>query len=253
MKNKILTAVPLLPAQQQMLVASLKSDKKEYIQQLVFRVNSKSAAKEKTTSAINRLVDRFECLNSLVLYDGLKSPMYVTVEGLKNELTFVQWDQSIELFIDADLNKGFSLQKEPLIRFQWIENQEGEYLVITNHHLLYDGWGKQFILSDFVRFFQFESLNLIKLKNKPWYDAWLKLDHKKALSSYERYLFHSENVASLSKIGDGINKKCTHTNSIDTELIKKIAKKIMVSFFCFFKKSKKVMVRKSKLMYFPNL
>ena len=226
MKNKILTAVPLLPAQQQMLVASLKSDKKEYIQQLVFRVNSKTAAKEKTTSAINRLVDRFECLNSLVLYDGLKSPMYVTVEGLKNELTFVQWDQSIELFIDADLNKGFSLQKEPLIRFQWIENQEGEYLVITNHHLLYDGWGKQFILSDFVRFFQFESLNLIKLKNRPWYDAWLKLDHKKALSSYERYLFHSENVASLSKIGDGINKKCTHTNSIDTELIKKIAKKI---------------------------
>ena len=89
MKNKILTAVPLLPAQQQMLVASLKGDKKEYIQQLVFRINSQNGIKEKTYSAITRLIDRFECLNSLVLYDGLKSPMYVTVEGLTNELTFV--------------------------------------------------------------------------------------------------------------------------------------------------------------------
>jgi len=226
MKNKILTAVPLLPAQQQMLVASLKGDKKEYIQQLVFRINSQNGIKEKTYSAITRLIDRFECLNSLVLYDGLKSPMYLTVEGLTNELVSVFWDQSIELFIESDLNRGFSLQKEPLIRFQWIENSNAEYLIITNHHLLFDGWGKQFILSDFVRFFQFESLNLNKLKNKPWYDAWLKVDHQKALSIYEEYLFHSEKVASFSKIGDNINKKCTYTNSIDADIIKIAAKNI---------------------------
>ena len=149
MKN-IRSIVPLLPAQQLMLAASIKNERETYIQQLLFEVNGHSY--DEVFIAIEKLIQGYECFRSIILYEGLKQPVWVCKDDIKP--SFIKHSKTtseLHQFIDSIRVKGFDFQSEPCLRFDWVETETKHYFCITNHHILYDGWGKQQILSDFVK------------------------------------------------------------------------------------------------------
>ncbi len=136
MKN-IKSIVPLLPAQQLMLSATLIDKKELYIQQLLFEVKGYSLPE--ILRALDKLIDSYECFRSFILYEGLKQPVWVSkddVRPLFNEHNIVT-DELFD-FIDGIRILGFDFQKEACIRFDWIKTVDKNYLSITNHHILYE-------------------------------------------------------------------------------------------------------------------
>ena len=73
-------------------------------------------------------------------------------------------ESEIQQRIDEIREIGFDFQKEPCLRFDWIKTSEKQYLCITNHHILFDGWGKQVILSDFIRILKFPNIFIAEKK-----------------------------------------------------------------------------------------
>ena len=153
MKN-VRSIVPLLPAQQLMLTATLKGASETYIQQLLFEVKGHSFTE--VNNALEKLVQVYECFRSLLLFEGLKQPVWVCREETKP--SFIRHEieeKSLYGLIGEIRSAGFDFQKEPCLRFDWIVTSEKNLLCITNHHVLFDGWGKQLILSDFIRLLKF--------------------------------------------------------------------------------------------------
>ena len=214
MKN-IRSIVPLLPAQQWMLTATLKSTPDTYVQQLLFEVNEHTLPEIR--QAIDKLVRSYECFRSLILFEGLKQPVWVCGEETKPTLLSHQvTESSIYRLIGKIRAQGFDFQKQPCLRFDWIVTENKKFLCITNHHILYDGWGKQMILRDFIRLLKFPSTFLPEKLNKNWYEAWSKLDHSAALESYKKYILSFDNYAEFTIIESGNSENHELKSEIST-------------------------------------
>ena len=115
MKN-IQSIVPLLPAQQFMLTASLKKSSDIYVQQLVFKINKYSW--EEINVAIKKLVDSYQLLRSIILYEGLKQAVWVCSETTYPSILKHRCDiENFNEFYNTFRKQGFSFDKEPCIRF----------------------------------------------------------------------------------------------------------------------------------------
>ena len=227
MKN-IRSIVPLLPAQQLMLAASIKNERETYIQQLLFEVNGHSY--DEIFIAIEKLIQGYECFRSIILYEGLKQPVWVCKDDIKP--SFIKHSKTtseLHQFIDSIRVKGFDFQSEPCLRFDWVETETKHYFCITNHHILYDGWGKQQILSDFVKLLKVPTTFLPEKLSKEWYEAWTRLDQKKALLEYKSYLLNFEDYASISQISTGENSSDSYTVKLPSVTIQNLSKELSLT------------------------
>lgn len=223
--NNIKSIVPLLPAQQFMLAATLKSESDIYVQQLLFEVNNHSQIDVFTS--IERLIQIYECFRSVILFEGLKQPVWVSKGDVKPSVLIHRIENSsLHQFINEIRMKGFNFQQEPPIRFDWLETETKKFLCITNHHVLYDGWGKQLILTDFIRSLKFPNSFFPEKQNKVWYDAWTKLDHKKAIDKYKNYLLNFDGYASLSQIASPNVESLEFKTSVSVKLISELSKNL---------------------------
>ncbi len=210
--------VPLLPAQQYMLAATLKDAPHTYVQQLVFQVNRHHWIE--VQAALTQLIGAYEGFRSVVLHEGLKQPVWVS-----NANTYPAVEQHTcgpgewKALARRIRTRGFNLQKEPCIRFDWVEEGGKRFLCITNHHLLFDGWGKQALLRDFIGFLHHPQRQLPVKLNRHWYEAWTQLDHTSALVAYKRYVKSFDSFAELTKHSSPTGQHCTFSEQIPRTLL----------------------------------
>jgi fengycin family lipopeptide synthetase D len=224
-KEDILSIVPLLPAQQFMLSASLKGKPSEYIQQLVFEVRDTNF--EKISRGISSLVDTYECLRAHILHEGLKQAVWVSLKHSKPQINAYQCTESaIKQHILSIRNKGFDLQKEPGLRFDWFETPTKSFLLITNHHILFDGWGRQKLLTDFIQLLSSPNLFLPQRTIKAWYDGWKGLNHEMAQAAYRSYVLPFESVAQLTEISSGLEELSEYSTTISLALVRDFAQSL---------------------------
>ena len=215
-QEDIQSIVPLLPSQQFILTSSLNSDSDTYVQQLSFKV--KKYSWPEIEAALTKLIDEYECFRSVILYEGLKQPVFVSTKNI-----FPKIDRQRINFQDFNAIKlklrktSFDFQKEPCIRFDWFDCGEENVFCITNHHILFDGWGKQKLLIDFVQFLENPAKTVNTKYKKNWYDAYNKLDQKLAISQYEKYLLNLEEYAELTKHSIESKKQLTIEDEIDAD------------------------------------
>jgi non-ribosomal peptide synthetase component F/acyl carrier protein len=204
-KEDILSIVPLLPAQQFMLSASLKGNSSEYIQQLFFEVQN--VPFDDISRTIADLVESYECLRAHVLHEGLKQAVWVTLKNAGPRVTKHQCDaHEIHSLKEVIRQQGFNLQTEAALRFDWFETKQTTYLLITNHHILFDGWGKQQLLGDFIQKLHVPGFYLPPRSIKAWYDGWKALDHNSAQAAYHQYLLDLDQVAEFTEISGASNR-----------------------------------------------
>jgi len=227
-KEDILSIIPLLPAQQFMLTASIRGDQNTYVQQLVFEV--RNYERKAIETAVDKLVQNYECLRSVILFEGLKQAVFVSLNNIKPVFSYHQLKENeLDDLIKNRLEKGFVLEKEAAMKLDWIESESRNFLIITYHHLLFDGWGRQKILSEVLFALKFSNAVIHPKLNKNWYEAWKKLNHSSAIEAYRNYLTKFDSYANLTALGKGPNKNVTSSISISENKISKAAKSLSLT------------------------
>lgn len=123
-------------------------------------------------------------------------------------------DQCIDEIRNKDLDRGFDLQKDCLMRVSIVHFTEiGKYyILISHHHIIMDGWCMSIVFSDLMRYYNqmvsgdsYEKVYEIVQKEKETsskyieYLKWLKnADRKKGLAYWKNVLEGYEDIADIS-------------------------------------------------------
>ena len=146
-----------------------------------------------------KLIGAYEGFRSVVLHEGLKQPVWVCSESTYPKIAeHTCSEEDLSELLNRLRRTGFVIQKEPCIRFDWVVTPSKNCLVITNHHLLFDGWGKQQLLRDFMRLVEYPQHFLPEKLNRHWYEGWSQLDHPAAIQAYSNYLRPFETFAEIT-------------------------------------------------------
>ncbi|NER84665.1 MAG: non-ribosomal peptide synthetase, partial [Leptolyngbya sp. SIO1D8] len=177
----------LSPAQQGILFHSLYTpDSGMYIAQRCFLLRG-SLHLMAFQSAWQQVVDRHAALRTSFYWEKLDKALQVVHEEVKFPLAQYDWralssaerQKRLDAFLESDRNTGFDLSRPPLIRLSLIQLSEDTYqIVLSQHHLILDGWSSSLVLKEFVE--RYEALSceqdnsLLPSRSYGEYIAWLQ-------------------------------------------------------------------------------
>nr|WP_318781268.1 non-ribosomal peptide synthetase [Amazonocrinis nigriterrae] len=178
---------PLSPMQQGMLFHNLYAPESGvYFEQLscTLRGNLDVSAFEQ---AWQQVVARHSSLRTAFVWEAISQPLQVVYRQVKvtlethdwRQLTAIEQQQQLEIFLQSDRQKGFQLSQPPLIRLNLIQLAADCYQFIwSHHHLLLDGWSLPLVFQDLIyayqAFSQGESLRYQPTTSYKNYIAWLQ-------------------------------------------------------------------------------
>ncbi|HEU4963916.1 MAG TPA: non-ribosomal peptide synthase/polyketide synthase [Bacilli bacterium] len=210
----------LVPLQEGMLYHYLvNSDTTEYFVQNVFEVTAR-LNEQTIRQALKLLVMKHEVLQTAVAFEKVAVPRQVVLKN--REAEFVQVDLStlseteqserVAELAALDVQRGFDLQQDPLIRVTYVLLDETRCTMIWSyHHIIVDGWCGPLIYEDFKRFYHLldkgTSLSdmeqlVLKEKNQTGsygeYINWMeKQDKESGLSYWREMLSGYDSVAEI--------------------------------------------------------
>jgi len=197
----------LTPMQQGMLFHYLKhSESSEYFEQLSLRLSlqhcqSHRLCRKTIQEAWNHVVQCNEMLRTIYRWDKLEAPVQIVLKSFEAPVRFYDIkdkDQKVQEKLIADIKKndinmGIDIRMEPF-RITVIElSEEESEMIISNHHILYDGWSSGIIIKEFLEAYKALCMGKeIKKRTKPKFKEYIKWQQKKnkeAQSAYwEKYL-----------------------------------------------------------------
>lgn len=241
MKKKVLNPLieniyPLTPMQEGMLYHSILGESNsDYIVQNVFHLQGE-VKEELLEQAIEAVSMRFAVLRTSFMYENVKKPMQVVMKKRKLKLqcfdlsSYKQAEQTVKVeeISREDLQKGFHLSKDSLLRFTYIklgveDGQEKAVLIWCYHHLILDGWCIEKVFAFFKEAYdqlaKGESLEAlekdirIQIAKEPKYSdyvTWLsQQDMKAGLKYWEDLIGTYEETAVIRPLEDTVQTQET--------------------------------------------
>ena len=155
--NKIEAMYRLSPMQRGMLFHSLyASDSGMYVEQISCTLSGK-LDEERFGEALAQVVERHPILRTAFVWQGVDEPVQVVKRRVHVPLVRHDWrdrnqDQQsgdLKQLVEEERRRGFELTAAPLLRLVLVRTAEEEYrVVLSNHHLLLDGWSRSLVLSE---------------------------------------------------------------------------------------------------------
>jgi len=237
-KSNIQDIVALSPMQEGMLFHYLQNpNSSEYFEQLsltlVGKVNS-----EFVKEAWNFIAQSNEMLRTIFRWEKLEKPIQIVLK--EYEIPVVEYDISMEdsksknqllyEIKEQDKNKGIDISVEPL-RVLLVKLDGNKYeMIISNHHILYDGWSNGIILKEFFTAYNsfFNNIQPIyksKGKFKEFIKWYQNQDKEKQLRYWSSYLddFETKNVLPAGNvISSSHSNQCGMSSKLSKELAEKI-------------------------------
>ncbi|MCY7965460.1 non-ribosomal peptide synthetase [Bacillus inaquosorum] len=233
---------PLSHMQEGMLFHSLMDvSSKAYVEQTSFTITGNLCI-DSFQKSLNLLVSRYDIFRTIFIKEvqDLTGPQQVVLSN--RELTVYREDFShladheqqalIDAFMTKDREKGFNLQKDPLMRLALFDRGNSQYTCVwTHHHIIMDGWCLGIILKEF--FSMYDSLK----NNSPVrigstvpysrYIEWLgEQDQEETAAYWSEYLKEYGNTASIPRINprpaDGDYKADQISFSLAPEMVEKL-------------------------------
>ncbi|WP_459209685.1 amino acid adenylation domain-containing protein [Aquimarina rhabdastrellae] len=147
-------------------------------------------------------------------------------------------DEKIATFLASDKERGFSIDEFPLIRISLIQLGENRIkMILSNHHILWDGWSLSMMMSSFMQYYQtYSEGKEITIETKDNYGDQVRWIQQKGIhqgiSFWKEYISEIETPSYLSFIKDTTQRNTlmgntTHYVSIakeDTQNIEAFAK-----------------------------
>ncbi|MFD0363048.1 amino acid adenylation domain-containing protein [Nocardia sp. GCM10030253] len=176
---------PLTPLQEGLLFHALVSEESmdAYLVQLVLELRGQ-VDPERLRRAGQVLLDRHPNLRTAFVTDTAAGPVQVVDEnveapwseldlsGLEDDARSREWDR----LMAADRATRFDPARAPLLRWMLVTTGPERYrLVLTNHHLLLDGWSTPLLLKEFLILYATDGDPAILPGIRPYRDflAWI--------------------------------------------------------------------------------
>ncbi|MGV9823897.1 condensation domain-containing protein, partial [Nocardia xishanensis] len=151
---------PLAPLQEGLLFHALLADQSvdAYLVQLVLELGG-GVDPARLRAAARTLLDRHANLRAAFVSDPEGRLLQVLADGVEvpvREIDLTGMDQSVrgaelDRILTADRATRFDMSTPPLLRLMLITLAPGEYrLVLTNHHILLDGWSLPLLLRELL-------------------------------------------------------------------------------------------------------
>nr|WP_258876039.1 amino acid adenylation domain-containing protein [Clostridium sp. CF011] len=231
---------PLSPMQEGMLFHKLLgNDKNAYFEQSSSKIIG-SLEVELFEISINKLIERYDVLRTLFIYEDKKRPLQIVLKKAKIKICFEDISSLrssekvifIKEFKEKDTVKGFNLSREISIRASIIKTDEEKYIFILSfHHIILDGWSIPIIFNELMYIYsalkENRPIKFKKVNEYSNYIKWLeKQDKKEALLYWEKYLEDYEQQAQISQLAKSV-KEVKYINSdikfiIDKETTNKL-------------------------------
>lgn len=212
----------LTPMQEGMLYYRLADENStSYFVQNIIRFNE-SFNLEYAISSINLISAKHDILRTPFAYRKLINPRRVVLRERRIEFNIKdlsnldeeQKQFQLNVLKTQDIQRGFDLEKDTLLRIISVKMNENEYLMIWSfHHIIMDGWSVSLLLKNFIEYYQAlingttleELQNQIKNESVSTYDEYvnsLKIQDKlQALDYFEKVLEDYTDVAEIRPIG----------------------------------------------------
>ena len=227
--------------QEGMLFHTMKdNDSYAYFEQIILSISGNINV-DYLEESLNRLIEKYDILRTIFLYENVKQPMQVVLKERKTtiyyeDLTHMENDQKeayIDSFIKQDRDKGFSLSRDLLIRLFVLKTGIDEYqLVISHHHIIMDGWCTGTVIQNLLKMYK-SRLNgqpLLLERTSPYslYLEWLDEQNGEEGQSYwQEYLQGYEQFTSVPRKQIEKNHTSNYqqrfTFNLDKELTSKLS------------------------------
>ncbi|HTF46401.1 MAG TPA: AMP-binding protein, partial [Pseudonocardia sp.] len=153
--------LPLSPLQRGLVFHSLadETEADAYLAQLALTFTGQLDA-DSLRAALAAVLDRHESLRAAFHHDGLAEPVQtiaaqVELPWRELDLTERPVPEREERWTElrhTERATRFALDRAPLLRATLVRVAEGEHrLLLTNHHLLFDGWSLPLLVADLLR------------------------------------------------------------------------------------------------------
>jgi len=126
----------------------LEPDTAAYFQQFEFKIDGPLAI-DLLQKSFDLLVERHDVLRTTFVFEKVKRPLQVVFKSWPKELqvydlsglTTAQQEARVEQIKKEDLEQGFDLSHDHLIRITVVQTHQERYtILISYHHILMDGW-----------------------------------------------------------------------------------------------------------------
>jgi amino acid adenylation domain-containing protein/non-ribosomal peptide synthase protein (TIGR01720 family) len=217
---------PLSPLQEGLLFHSLvDAGSGAYVVQVRLDLDGAVDA-SRLRAAAQALLDRYPQLGVVIAWEGLDRPVQVIRHGVP-----VPWRETglsglPEAELDAELraerDRGFDFGTGPLLRFLLVRlDGDRHVLVVTNHHLLFDGWSLPVLLSDLWALYRDgTAMALPPVRSYRHFLEWLaRQDRVAATGAWQAYLAGTDGPtllaapASSARQADGQTREAVLTEN----------------------------------------
>ncbi|WP_021170822.1 Linear gramicidin synthase subunit D [Sporomusa ovata DSM 2662] len=148
---------PLTPMQEGMLFHRLaEPESTSYFLQNVLR-STKPLSVALLQKALYHLGQIHEVLRTAILYKGMSESRQAIIKGRAFEVSQVDisgasdTSEQLEMIKQQDIQRGFDLQEDSLLRVIIVKISDGDYrLIWSTHHIIIDGWCLSIVMNDFI-------------------------------------------------------------------------------------------------------
>ena len=118
---------------------------------------------EAFNAAWQRVVNRHSMLRTSFLWSEEAGPQQVVHDQVDLPFVFEDWrdfsgsqqEEKLTQFLEADCARGFDVSVAPLLRVAVLQtSSDGFYIVISNHHLVLDGWSLGLVRREVTQVYQ---------------------------------------------------------------------------------------------------
>ncbi|WP_010249962.1 non-ribosomal peptide synthetase [Acetivibrio cellulolyticus] len=201
-KSAVEDILPLTPMQESMLFQYLKNpSSEEYFQQLTLYLYGELDV-EGFKKAWCTVAQKNEALRSVIKWENLNQPVQVIFKEQRlkiREYDFSSidegaWREKVVKMSEEDRMEGLDIEKEPF-RISLLKMPGHNYaVIISGHHILYDGWSNGILLTEFFEAYNryikgikpSSEINKLKIRD---YIKWTKtLDKEHLAEFWKNYL-----------------------------------------------------------------
>ncbi|MGX5439997.1 non-ribosomal peptide synthase/polyketide synthase [Bacillus thuringiensis] len=230
---------PLANMQQGMLFHALEDQQSgAYFEQLAIDVKG-SIDVNLFEESLNDIMKRHEVLRTAIEYEITEKPRNIILKDRKigfkyRDIRHQRIDQqkeSIATYIEQDREKSFDFNQDVLIRLELIQTDDEAYTMIwSNHHILFDGWGRGIILGELFHIYGNKQVgqyhNLEEPRPYSDYIRWLEEQEKEeGIQYWKRYLTGYQEPAKIPSF-KGDSTSGDHRQEKVIEFSNKLTKKM---------------------------
>ncbi|RPK08343.1 amino acid adenylation domain-containing protein [Priestia endophytica] len=248
-KKNVEDILSLTPTQTGILFHTIKDpESKEYFEQITLDISGEidlSIFQE----AWGIVVKTNEQLRTLFRWENVQEPVQIVLKEHKPEIIFHNFQKCevedenklIENIKNEDIQNKFELTDVPF-RIHLCRIEASTYkMIISHHHILYDGWSNGIILKEFLQAYQNLSISgqtnfPIKKKYKDFLKYLKKQDVEEQKSFWEEYLkgYNTPIIMGAKKTGSNIARKDYHQSiKLSKSKIEEFTKKHEVTLASF--------------------